>query len=184
MTNDDDTLSDLSPGIRNLVLAMREAGFKTVDSGDGTNYENGMACAVPFKMVACVVPQEQAFAEADRLHSFMKEYEPGWVWQVDLSYNPGDRVCMLVVAEQDTDMIQELTGRFIVKVQASLNHGDNPQTLLIYNQDRSLLIEQEATPELLAALPVEKNLKAYFWATLMDGELRIEPEDQANWQDW
>ena len=93
---------------------------------------------------------------------------------------------MLIVTEQDMEMVQELTGRFVVKVQASLHNSDTEQTLLIYNQDQSVSFEQKASenPELLAVLSPEKHYKGYFWATLEEGLLRINPEDQTGWQDW
>jgi hypothetical protein len=47
-----DFYESLSPKIRKLVRQLHEWGYYTTDSGDGTNYAEGMDCAVPFPMVA------------------------------------------------------------------------------------------------------------------------------------
>lgn len=37
---------DISPGVRDLVRELRQVhGMNTVDSGDGTNFANGMGCS-------------------------------------------------------------------------------------------------------------------------------------------
>lgn len=52
-------LADISPGVRKLVAALREAGLWTSDSGDGSNYEAGMDCALPFPHVFIVCPSSE-----------------------------------------------------------------------------------------------------------------------------
>lgn len=64
---DQDEVDKLSPGIRNAVLWMRKNGFETTDSGDGSNYGQGMECAVPYPMIAIVVSKADLLDEADRL---------------------------------------------------------------------------------------------------------------------
>lgn len=44
-------IETLSPGIRALVVWLNKQGFKTCDSGDGSNFKGGMECAVEFPMV-------------------------------------------------------------------------------------------------------------------------------------
>ena len=47
-----DVIDNLSPGIRGAVLWLRQRGWETTDSGDGTNYKEGMGCAPPCPMVS------------------------------------------------------------------------------------------------------------------------------------
>lgn len=41
----------LDPGIRELALELIRNGYATTDSGDGTNYANGMEGALPYRHV-------------------------------------------------------------------------------------------------------------------------------------
>lgn len=52
---DEETVSKLSPGIRRLVVWLNHKGFKTTDSGDGSNHANGMegAMSVPMAYIKC-----------------------------------------------------------------------------------------------------------------------------------
>ncbi len=44
--------NEISPGVRDLVREINEVhGIKTCDSGDGSNYKEGMECALPDKHV-------------------------------------------------------------------------------------------------------------------------------------
>jgi hypothetical protein len=206
MTNEQEMLNELSEGVRNLVIELREAGFNTVDSGDGTNYENGMACAVPFKMIAILAPKDQAFDETDRLHEFMvKQTEEGkikWLWQVEMSYSPSDGNCILTVVEHDPAMLEDLGmgpelepgdegyvepgERFIVKVQASLFSTESEQQVIIYNESRSITYQCPASdcPDMVAALDPDMP-KAFFWTTIdKAGRLQLNPHDTAEWQEW
>ena len=40
-------VQELSPGIRDLVVDLRAAGFRTTDSGDGSNFAEGIAGVRP-----------------------------------------------------------------------------------------------------------------------------------------
>lgn len=72
MTSEDN--ADLSPGIRDLVVWLNEQGFRTTDSGDGSNHDAGMGCAVDFPMVAILVePASALIAESDRLGRLLGE---------------------------------------------------------------------------------------------------------------
>ena len=46
-----DVIDNLSPGICGAVLWLRQRGWETTDSGDGTNYAQGMEGALPCPMV-------------------------------------------------------------------------------------------------------------------------------------
>lgn len=72
MTIDQHTIDDLSPGIKGLVIWLNTNGFHTVDSGDGTNAADGMACAVDVPMVAISINKLWLADEADRLLFMLK----------------------------------------------------------------------------------------------------------------
>lgn len=91
----------LDPGIRNVVRFLRENGFETTDSGDGSKAE-AMDCALDVPNVFCVVPKEVAFDEADRLQRLICEklqVDAGALIAggiaVELTYSPLDQVCVL-----------------------------------------------------------------------------------------
>ena len=77
-------MNDLSPGIRDLVLALNAAGFNTVDSGDGSNHADGMCCALPYKHVFLASAPDRADDTLERLRLFMHEFGGAWeVWLDD-----------------------------------------------------------------------------------------------------
>jgi hypothetical protein len=43
---------DISPNVRKTVKLLNDLGWETVDSGDGSHFEEGMECAVPYPMIA------------------------------------------------------------------------------------------------------------------------------------
>lgn len=62
----------LSPGIRLLVEALDAAGFRTTDSGDGTNWAAGMECALPYRHVAVsLAPWQDRHEEAARVRRYL-----------------------------------------------------------------------------------------------------------------
>lgn len=104
----DEEVTSLSPGIRDLVLALRDAGFNTTDSGDGSNYVNGMDCALPFSMVAMTVTKGSMVSEADRLAEWFEKNNPGWeAWQITASYTPGGTP-LLILNEVSDETLEEM----------------------------------------------------------------------------
>lgn len=68
--HDDFNPDELDPGIRRLVLWLRELGFETTDSGDGkTKFEQGWTegCALAFPHVAIVCRPTEIIDGADKL---------------------------------------------------------------------------------------------------------------------
>lgn len=63
---DDLDINELDPGIRDTVAFLRDNGFETCDSGDGSKADD-MACALPVANVAIIVPADKLVSEADRL---------------------------------------------------------------------------------------------------------------------
>lgn len=110
----------ISPGIRELVRKLNEAGFVTTDSGDGSNYENGMECAIPFPNVHIdPVPNDDgSYHEATKgiiarlctsnllltLESWEIHPKPG---QIQLTYDPvGDAQWILSLYNiSDVDLL-------------------------------------------------------------------------------
>ncbi len=102
MVTDKDPWACISSGVRELVRWMNKMGFKTTDSGDGSNDKHGMGCAVPYPMVAVLSDSYYFFATADRLHRRLKER--GVVFgngkdnpRIEASYNPHDGVAVVVL---------------------------------------------------------------------------------------
>lgn len=85
--------SRLDPGIREIVLRLREWGFQTTESGDGvskpsTRYASGEA--LPFPHVWCATTKADLLPEANRLQTCL-----GRSWLVEASYAPTDGSCRL-----------------------------------------------------------------------------------------
>lgn len=59
-----------------------------------------------------------------------------------------------------TDYMEE-TKPQIFKVQLSIASSDGQETILIYNEDKSVMHEQAATKEVVALM--QDNLKMYLW---------------------
>lgn len=83
---------DLDPGIRKLVLELRDCGFETTDSGDGQS--KGWR-GESYAHVHMVVARDRALDEADRLQCWCYEWFPGPMPTIQLTYSPLDRVCVL-----------------------------------------------------------------------------------------
>lgn len=68
----------------------------------------------------------------------------------------------------------------IVKIQVSLTTTRRSQTYLVYNEDRSVMHEGEATPEILNLMAGRP--KAYFNAEIVGTLLDIRDEvEEPNW---
>jgi hypothetical protein len=114
ITLDQDVIDQLSPGVRDLVLWLNEQGFETTDSGDGSNFEEGMECATPHPMVVIVVePPTLVVPMADRLCMLLEERgisfkvpahgcedPPGeFTWpQIQGNYDPNDGMAFIILA--------------------------------------------------------------------------------------
>jgi hypothetical protein len=86
----DHEVASLDPGIKAMVLYLRERGFVTTDSGDGVSKPDGL----PFRHIACVTTKASFFRESERLASTL----PGWT--INASYNPADGYCVLFAFEE------------------------------------------------------------------------------------
>lgn len=70
---DQKTIDGLSPRIRRLVVWLNENLHNTTDSGDGSNYKEGMECAIPFPMIAIMVTPFTLVSESCRLLNDLRE---------------------------------------------------------------------------------------------------------------
>lgn len=112
MKLDEGVVTSLSPGVRDLVILLNELGFRTCDSGDGSNYAHGMGCAVPFPMIAIETDRSNLCSEADRLMHVLEErgvsFEPktqeagedspeAQFPHIDATYSPQDGHAVIVL---------------------------------------------------------------------------------------
>jgi hypothetical protein len=88
--------ADLDPGIRDIVERLREAGFETVDSGDGKS-KPPESRDVPFPHVfAQVADRAVLLAEADRMAQLL-----GPAWAVEASYDTAQEAALLMARPAD-----------------------------------------------------------------------------------
>lgn len=90
----------LSDGIKWLVLGLQAAGFHTCDSGDGSNYEDGMSCALPFRHVAiqCALWQDPE-AETERVRRYLAWIGADDEFEADLADVDGASAKYLIIVE-------------------------------------------------------------------------------------
>lgn len=73
---------DISPDVRDLVVALQAAGFATTDSGDGSNHAEGMECALPYRHVFILTSDPEP--ELRRLREFMAARDDGGEYEVTM----------------------------------------------------------------------------------------------------
>ena len=84
---------EISPGVRDLVRELNEVhGFVTCDSGDGSNYEDGMTCAYPDRNVFMHFDTRQAAQSAKSRLELL--YPSATVQITDEDELPGDAVLL------------------------------------------------------------------------------------------
>lgn len=89
------TPEDISLNIRDLVIALNEAGFETTDSGDGSNCANGMECGWTVPMVVVAVACKQDLVRAtDDLCGWLRKRNI--YCSVEGTYSPVDGVVSVV----------------------------------------------------------------------------------------
>ena len=95
----------LDPGVRRLVQLLREAGFETIDSGDGVSKPEDER-ALHFPHVFCRVPVDRSLAEADRLLELVR----GLLQRrakplIEVNYDPAERLALLMLFDvSDADL--------------------------------------------------------------------------------
>lgn len=87
---------EIPEGVRPLVKLLNDFGYETTDSGDGSNYENGMECAIPERHVFGVIPAGEdlrMFANTLDYILIRNGYENA---HVEVNFSPGGRAVFMV----------------------------------------------------------------------------------------
>lgn len=100
--SDDFDYSQLDEGIREVVRALRDAGFDTCDSGDGSKADE-MGCALHCPNVSAICDIETLVEEGDRMLEVLGE---GWI--VQASYSPNDGYAVLHAYQPTERAVREL----------------------------------------------------------------------------
>jgi hypothetical protein len=112
---DEATLAEVSPGVRQLVKLLNELDFETTDSGDGSNYLEGMEGALPEPNVAMVVKPEQLISESERLKEVLERrgvrfgFGDDDLPVISASYNPVDKTCVILLLGVNDKSLQQLS---------------------------------------------------------------------------
>lgn len=113
--------SKLSPNIRLTVNYFHVMGYETTDSGDGSNYKNGMECAIPEPMVVIKVStKEDLLSDATYIFENMcDDFGENKVRKhvsIDASYSPIDEVAVIIIVGMDDTWFEKhsenLSGEF------------------------------------------------------------------------
>lgn len=100
-----ETIDALDPGIRDLVIALNDAGFQTTDSGDGVSKAEDIENedALPWAHVSIRVHPEDMIEEADRLSEWMltwSENDDRFIdCQIEATYFPRVDLGIIVVSD-------------------------------------------------------------------------------------
>jgi hypothetical protein len=90
----------LDEGVREVVAFLREKGFNTTDSGDGTKTD--MDCALPYPHVFIFVEENYLTLDADTLLNVLVqagvEVQPG---DIGASYDPHDKSAVLMLFDAE-----------------------------------------------------------------------------------
>lgn len=96
----DDFINDVSPGIRAAVTALWNAGFETVDSGDGSNFMAGMDGALDHDHVFIQTSPTALVSESHRLVELIGRTVSEQL-RIECSYDPMDGVAIIAVTDPD-----------------------------------------------------------------------------------
>lgn len=109
-----DTVPGINPGIRRLVALLNEAGWRTVDSGDGKTHDFGCDRKGAYVVIELGFGQ-LLVAESHRLKAWLaaKGVETFPVDPekpcIQATYDPGDGSAFLDLTNVADDMLKELT---------------------------------------------------------------------------
>lgn len=101
---DQKILNELSPGIKDFVIWLNKLDFQTVDSGDGSSYQKGMAGACSFSMVAIKSTAERLVWDADNLFSELFSIRNKInlnALTIEATYSPIDKISIIVISDPD-----------------------------------------------------------------------------------
>ena len=106
-------VAGLQPGIRNAVLWLRERGYDTCDSGDGTAHAAGMEGAVPWPMVVIRhgedTPENRLTHRASGLMDLLIEHGLPFSGdervQIEATYDPHDDTAIILLTEHGNGLL-------------------------------------------------------------------------------
>ena len=87
----EEELKSIPYGVRSLVKDLNERGYTTTDSGDGSNFKEGMSCALPDRHVFGTLDIDcNLVEEAETLQGLYPEAK------IEVGYSPGESVIFMV----------------------------------------------------------------------------------------
>jgi len=96
-------IDQVSPNLQSAVRFLWNHGFETTDSGDGTNFENGMEGAIPYDHVA-IQMQDNMLSKiphrTEELQVLLDRNGCGSIL-VEATYFPRERICIILVSDPE-----------------------------------------------------------------------------------
>lgn len=90
----------LDPGVRSLVIALRNKGYETTDSGDGvTKPPDQRVLDVPHVFIR-VRGSRDLIDDARTLHRWLARWGDRWI--VEANYSTADGIALLIVRKEPT----------------------------------------------------------------------------------
>lgn len=93
-------LNKLNPGIKNAVSFFRHRGYETTDSGDGTNFNNGMEGSLPYDHVAITVQNSILIEAATHIQDLLLRNQCNNVL-VEATYFPKEKISVILISDPD-----------------------------------------------------------------------------------
>lgn len=84
-------MKEISPGVLDLVTELQKLGYNTTDSGDGSNFEEGMEGALPYRHVFGTLS-----ITSDLIEEAIKLQEHFPKARIEVSYSPGESAVFMV----------------------------------------------------------------------------------------
>ena len=105
------TIKNLPPKVRDLVVWLNEQGFQTTDSGDGSNFENGMEGALPVPMIVIKTTIIDLIIKASDLHATLSGIgvdfsDPLNGPKIEATYDPEDESALIILYNVTSDMVK------------------------------------------------------------------------------
>ena len=118
-------VNELAAGVRDLVVWLNRKGFKTTDSGDGSNAAAGMEGAMPCPMVVITVEPYRLITDTQLLFRMLREHgvdfghecrgytcdppeEANWP-QIQASFDPADGSSIILITNVLSKDVRGLT---------------------------------------------------------------------------
>lgn len=91
----EDFIDEVAPTLQGAVRFLWAVGYITTDSGDGTNFENGMECALPYDHIFIELTRPETLVDhCGYLRSLMDNHNCPDI-DVEGSYNPTSGISII-----------------------------------------------------------------------------------------